>query len=175
MWHFYRSTLDLNLPIEQVFEFFCRAENLERITPPSLGFKILTSLPIEMKQDAVIDYRIRLHGIPMRWRTLISVWNPPFEFVDEQIKGPYLSWIHRHSFQRIGDSSTRMTDYVRYRLPFTPAGDIIYPLIKREVEGIFHYRNEKIPELLHPAAARMESAAGGSPATLEVPRAAARK
>ena len=148
MWHSIRTQLDLDHSLEAVFDFFCRAENLERITPASLGFKILTPLPITMRQDVEIDYRISLHGIPMRWRTLIPVWNPPHEFVDEQIKGPYKTWIHRHTFEALEPNRTRMRDYVRYELPLTPLGDIAHPLIRRQVEGIFRHRNAVIPQLL---------------------------
>lgn len=87
----------------------------------------------------------------MRWRTLIPVWDPPHEFVDEQIKGPYKTWIHRHTFEELGPRQTKIIDYVRYELPFTPLGDIAYPLIKRQIEGIFRHRNEVIPKLLQPA------------------------
>lgn len=148
MWHYIRTEVDLPLGIDDVFDFFSKADNLEKITPPSLGFKILTPLPIEMRQDTLIDYRIGLNGIPMKWRTLISVWNPPFEFVDEQLKGPYKTWIHRHSFTQLSEGRTRITDYVRYELPLTPLGDVVHPLIKRQLRGIFAYRNELIPSLL---------------------------
>lgn len=148
MWHELRSELTLPLPRDEVFAFFAKAENLQKITPDALGFAILTPLPIEMRQDVTIDYKIKLHGVPMRWRTLIPVWNPPHEFVDEQIKGPYKSWIHRHTFAELGPRETRMTDYVRYELPFTPLGDLAYPLIKRQVAGIFAHRNAVIPKLL---------------------------
>jgi ligand-binding SRPBCC domain-containing protein len=148
MWHEIRTELDLDQPQSVVFEFFSRADNLEKITPAHLGFTILTPLPIVMRQDTVIDYRIRLSGLPLRWRTLIPVWQPPHEFVDEQLKGPYKTWIHRHSFEALGPDRTRMRDYVRYELPLTPLGDLAYPLIKRQVEGIFRYRNAQIPQLL---------------------------
>lgn len=148
MWHSLRTELSLPLPREEVFEFFAHAGNLERITPDELGFEIVTPLPIEMRQDTVIDYRICLHGLTMRWRTLIPVWNPPYEFVDEQIKGPYKTWIHRHTFEEVSLKETKMIDYVRYELPFTPLGDLAYPLIRRQVEGIFAHRNRVIPKLL---------------------------
>jgi ligand-binding SRPBCC domain-containing protein len=149
MWHELRAEIDLPHPIDEVFDFFSRAENLEAITPDSLGFEIRTPLPIEMRQDVVIDYRIRLGPFPMRWRTLIPVWNPPHEFVDEQIKGPYKTWIHRHSFESIEHGrATRMRDYVRYELPFTPLGDLAHPLIGRQVRSIFAHRNRIIPRLL---------------------------
>jgi len=147
MWHSYRTELELPLPVEDVFKFFSKADNLERITPANLGFQILTPLPIQMRQDTVIDYRIKLSGIPMRWRSLIPVWNPPYEFVDEQVRGPYKTWIHRHSFKNLG-GRTRMTDYVRYELPFTPLGDLAYPFIRKRVAEIFEFRNKRIPELL---------------------------
>ncbi|MGF1451212.1 MAG: SRPBCC family protein [Opitutales bacterium] len=148
MWHFLRSQLELDLPVPQVFDFFSRAENLEKITPDNLGFEILTPTPIEMTRDIEIDYRIKLSGLPMRWRTLISVWQPPHEFVDEQLKGPYHSWIHRHTFAPLEGGRTLMTDYVRYKLPFTPFGEIGIFYVKPQVETIFRHRNEKIPELL---------------------------
>lgn len=148
MWHYIRTEVEVPLEIEAVFAFFSKADNLERITPKSLGFKILTPHPIEMRQDTVIDYRIGLNGIPMRWRTLIAVWQPPYEFVDEQLKGPYQTWIHRHSFSPMESGGTRITDYVRYELPLTPIGDIAHPLIKRQLQGIFKHRNAVIPALL---------------------------
>lgn len=152
MWHSLRTELILPLPRGEVFEFFAQAGNLQKITPDELGFEILTPPPIEMRQDTVIDYRIRLNGLPMRWRTLIPVWNPPHEFVDEQIKGPYKTWIHRHTFEVLGERETKIIDYVRYELPFTPLGDLAHPLIRRQVEGIFAHRNRIIPKLLGAAA-----------------------
>jgi ligand-binding SRPBCC domain-containing protein len=148
MWHHLRTELELPHDLETVFDFFSRAENLEAITPPTLGFRILTPLPIAMGCDTVIDYRIRLFGLPLRWRTLIPVWNPPHEFVDEQIRGPYKTWIHRHRFTALPEGGTRMIDEVRYELPFTPLGDLAYPLVGRQVRAIFAHRNRIIPGLL---------------------------
>ncbi|WP_309381311.1 SRPBCC family protein [Cerasicoccus frondis] len=148
MWHSIRTELKLDLPRDEVFAFFAQAENLEKITPRELGFRILSPLPIQMRQDVEIDYRIRLHGLPLRWRTLIPVWNPPYEFVDEQIKGPYKTWIHRHTFEELGPQQTNIIDYVRYELPFTPLGDLAFPLIRHQVESIFRHRNAVIPQLL---------------------------
>ncbi|QYY37036.1 SRPBCC family protein [Ruficoccus sp. ZRK36] len=148
MRHHLHAELELPLPIGEVFDFFSKAENLQRITPPSLGFEILTPLPIKMKVGTLIDYRIKISGLPMRWRTHIPVWDPPHEFVDEQLKGPYRSWVHRHRFEEIDSGRTRILDDVTYVLPLTPLGDLAYPFIKRQVETIFRYRNEMIPKLL---------------------------
>ncbi|GHB96438.1 SRPBCC family protein [Cerasicoccus arenae] len=148
MWHSIRTELTLPLPQETVFDFFSRAENLEKITPTELGFHITTPKPIVMRQDLEIDYKIRLHGLALRWRTLIPVWDPSHEFVDEQVKGPFKTWIHRHTFKAIGPMETKMIDYVRYELPFTPFGDLAYPLIHRQVKRIFAHRNTMIPSLL---------------------------
>ena len=88
----------LSHPREQVFRFFASAENLNLLTPPWLGFNILTPLPIEMAVGTIIEYRIRLRGLPLTWRSEITEWQPPVSFCDEQRRGPYRFWIHRHTF-----------------------------------------------------------------------------
>lgn len=135
-------------PRDEVFDFFSRAENLERLTPANLRFRILTPLPIEMREGALIDYRLRLNGIPLKWRTLISTWDPPNVFVDTQLKGPYRQWIHTHRFTDAGDGRTLMEDEVRYRLPFGPLGMIALPIVRRQVQGIFEYREKALAEAL---------------------------
>lgn len=129
-----------------MFDFFSRAENLERLTPGSLQFRILTPLPIEMREGALIDYQLRLYGAPLKWRTLISTWDPPNVFVDTQLKGPYRQWIHTHKFTDAGAGRTVMEDEVRYRLPFGPLGRIALPVVRRQVEGIFEYREKALAE-----------------------------
>jgi len=145
--HLLQRELWIPQPRAEVFEFFADARNLERITPPWVQFQILTQGDIEMRPGALIEYTIRIHGLPARWLTEISEWNPPFQFVDEQRKGPYKSWHHTHKFDE-KDGGTLMTDEVRYELPFGPLGDLVHRLIvRRDVENIFTYRNACIPEL----------------------------
>lgn len=133
--------------VETVFAFFGNAENLERITPPELAFEILTPTPIVMRAGKLIDYRLRLFGIPFRWRTQIVEWQPPHHFVDEQLRGPYASWRHVHTFTEC-EAGTRMTDRVEYRLPFLPAGAVALPLVRRQLDHIFRYRASTIRRLL---------------------------
>lgn len=132
-------------PLEEVFAFFAEARNLESITPPWLKFEIRTPGPIEMREGAVIDYRIRVHGIPMRWRSEITVWEPPHRFVDEQRKGPYRTWIHEHSFEE-RDGGTLVGDHVRYA---APGGRLIEKLVvERDLRRIFDHRLKRLEELL---------------------------
>jgi len=130
----------------EVFDFFSRAENLERLTPPELGFHIVTPRPIEMKAGVLIDYRLRLFGLRFGWRSLISRWEPPAEFVDVQVKGPYKEWIHRHRFEPVA-GGTRIHDEVQYALPLSPLGDLAYPAVKAQLKRIFGYRHRVIGTL----------------------------
>lgn len=133
--------------IEQLFDFFSKAENLNSITPPLLGFKIITPLPVEMKKGTIIDYKIKLNGIPFSWRTEITKWDPPFLFEDTQIKGPYKLWIHEHRFDE-KEGMTIMTDTVRYLSPGGIFEFIPHNLmVKKKVEFIFDYREKVLNEL----------------------------
>jgi ligand-binding SRPBCC domain-containing protein len=137
----------LSSTIDEVFQFFANAENLERITPPELAFQILTPTPIVMGEGTVIDYRLRLFGVPFRWRTRIIQWQPDNQFIDEQIQGPYSKWTHLHSFAESAEG-TRMKDRVEYRLPLQPAGLVALPLVRRQLDRIFRYRANAIQKLL---------------------------
>jgi ligand-binding SRPBCC domain-containing protein len=130
----------------EVFPFFADARNLEAITPPWLGFDVTTPGPIDMRPGALIEYRLRLHAVPIDWRTTIAVWDPPRRFVDVQIRGPYRLWHHTHDFEPDGAGGTVMRDTVRYALPFGPLGALAHALlVRRDLEAIFDFRREAIP------------------------------
>jgi ligand-binding SRPBCC domain-containing protein len=148
--HILTRKLTLNLPREQVFDFFADAGNLERITPPELRFHITTPQPIDIKKGALIDYRLTMRGFPVRWQTEISEWNPPVSFVDRALKSPYRQWIHRHVFTENSNDGTDIEDIVRYRLPLEPFGDLAHWFVRRELDYIFDYRQKIVAEILQP-------------------------
>lgn len=158
--HVLHSRLELPLPREAVFAFFAEAANLELITPPELCFSILTPLPVEMRRGTVLDYRLRLFGLPFRWRTLIAAWDPPHGFVDVQVKGPYALWEHTHVFVPT-PSGTLVDDLVRYRLPLAPLGEVAHPPVRAQLERIFAYRRAAVRRLLAGTAAGRPARPGG--------------
>ncbi|MFA6046485.1 MAG: SRPBCC family protein [Phycisphaerales bacterium] len=135
--------ISLWLPVKRaaLFPFFADAANLNLITPPWVHFKILTPLPLEMREGALLDYRIRLHGIPIRWRTRITSWEPDRRFVDEQIKGPYYLWRHEHTFED-ADGGTLCRDRVTYA---HPGGALVHRwFVGPDVKRIFEYRQARL-------------------------------
>lgn len=136
------------IALERVFDFFADAANLESITPPWLNFRILTPRPIGMQSGTLIDYQIRWSGIPLRWQSEIREWNPPHEFTDVQLIGPYRLWHHRHEFQshRVdGQNVTHMRDIVQYALPVTGVSWLAHAMIvRKDLERIFDYRRTMI-------------------------------
>ena len=134
---------------EDVFPFFADAGNLEAITPPELRFDIVTPRPITMGEGTLIEYRLKLRGLPISWLTRIEVWEPGVRFVDQQLQGPYKLWHHTHEFEATGDGETIMRDTVRYAIGFGPFGELAHRLlVRRDLEGIFDYRTAKVPELM---------------------------
>lgn len=134
----------LPYPRNEIFEFFSDAFNLETITPPWLQFRVVTPAPIAMREGTRIDYRLRIHGIPVRWKTRIVAWNPPQSFVDEQIGGPYRVWIHEHRFSE-HEGGTFCEDSVRYA---PPGGALIHKLfVERDVREIFAYRRARLIQI----------------------------
>ena len=129
--------------LDEVFAFHADAANLQAITPAWLDFRILTPSPIEMRPGALIEYRLRLRGLPIRWLTEITAWDPPHRFVDEQRRGPYRLWVHEHRFEAVG-GGTRIDDTVRYAVPF---GALVHAwAVAPDVRRIFAYRHERLLE-----------------------------
>ena len=128
-------------PPEDVFPFFADAFNLQAITPAWLHFRVLTPEPVTMAAGTLLEYRLRLHGLPLRWLTRIEIWEPPLRFVDVQVRGPYRLWHHTHTFAPAGDG-TLMGDRVRYALPLGPLGELAHvALVRRELDRIFAFRH----------------------------------
>ena len=151
----HRLETDVWLPreVSAVFHFFADARNLERITPRWLHFKITTPVPIEMRAGAKIDYRLRLHGWPIRWQSEITSWEPPYRFIDEQRRGPYKVWIHEHFFESL-DGGTRVMDRVHYDVPL---GSLVQRwLVGPDLRRIFEYRKKKLLRIFAPPADAVE-------------------
>ena len=141
------ASITLMASLDVVFDFFSRARNLQELTPPWLKFDVLTPEPIVMQPGTLIDYRIIIHGIPIRWRTEITRYEPPAIFTDRQLRGPYSLWDHTHTFEAISPEVTQARDIVVYR----PRGGVLAPLlnslfVQRDVERIFAFRHAMLAE-----------------------------
>ena len=135
----------LAAPPEAVFPFFADARNLEAITPPLLRFRVVTPDPIVMRVGTLIQYRLRLRGIPVNWLTTIQEWDPPHRFVDVQLRGPYALWHHTHDLADDGAGGTVMRDTVRYALGFGPFGELAHRLfVARDLDAIFAFREQAV-------------------------------
>jgi len=131
-------------PIDEVFAFFSDAHNLETLTPSWLRFQVLTPQPIHMRAGTIIDYRLRVRGVPLRWQSEITRWNPPHAFVDEMRRGPYRRWHHTHTFTAL-HGGTLVEDHVDYAVP---GGVIVHRLlVGPDVARIFTFRRERLAAL----------------------------
>ena len=143
-----RKSIWLPQPRAKVFEFFSNPGNLDRLTPAWLKFAILTLATSQITQGALLDYRLRMRGMPIRWQSKIAVWEPPYRFVDRQTKGPYSLWVHEHTFEE-RDNGTLVVDNVEYAVP---GGTIVQRfLVAPDIERIFDYRHKVLEELFNPA------------------------
>jgi ligand-binding SRPBCC domain-containing protein len=142
--HVLERSQRLPRPPGDVFPFFADAFNLEAITPQWLRFRVLTPAPVTMAPGTLLEYRLRLHGLPLRWLTRIEAWEPPVRFADAQVRGPYRLWHHTHSFEPDGDG-TVMRDRVRYALPLGPLGELAHAaLVRRDLDRIFAFRQAAV-------------------------------
>jgi ligand-binding SRPBCC domain-containing protein len=130
--------------LQTTWRFFSSAENLPRITPPWLSFRIDTPTPVTIEADSLLDYTIRWMGLPIRWRTKIIDWSPPRQFIDLQVKGPYALWHHQHRFNEV-DDGTECSDRVIYQLPVPGVRRLVHTMtVRKQLVGIFNYRREVI-------------------------------
>jgi ligand-binding SRPBCC domain-containing protein len=136
-------------PRHEVFAFFADARNLQALTPAWLNFEVLTPAPITLRAGTIIDYHLRVHGVPIRWRSEITLWDPPRQFADMQLRGPYALWQHTHIFDE-QDGGTLCRDEVRY----WPRGGRLanWLFVRRDVERIFRYREQRLSEIFKAAA-----------------------
>ncbi len=135
-------------PLDEVFEFFSRAGNLKLLTPPQMRFEMITPEPIAMHVGTLIEYRLRVHGVPLRWISRIEEWDEDRRFADRQLKGPYKLWLHSHEFEAV-PAGTRVSDHVRFELPLGLLGELGgLPLVRRDLGRIFDYRREAVEKLL---------------------------
>lgn len=145
--HLLERSQRIEVPIERAFAFYADALNLEPMTPPWLHFRVRAPSEITMQAGALLDYKLRLHGIPIRWQTLIETWEPPHRFVDSQREGPFALWEHTHTFEADGEGATVLRDQVRYKIPFGVLGELAHVFfVKRDLKRIFDFRAAAVAE-----------------------------
>jgi ligand-binding SRPBCC domain-containing protein len=149
--HLLERSQHVPLAVEEAFAFYGDAGNLEPLTPPWLHFALTSPGPAAMEQGTLLEYRLRLHGLPIHWRTQIESWEPPRRFVDVQLQGPYRLWEHTHVFESDAEGGTTIRDRVRYALPLGPLGEIAHRLfVRRDLGRIFDYRRDAVARRLGP-------------------------
>ena len=141
---FLRAEQFVPVDLETTFAFFAEAGNLQRLTPPWLDFTITSRLPVDMRDGALIDYTLKVHGIPIRWQSVIGEWNPPHRFVDEQVRGPYRRWRHVHRFTA-KPGGTQVEDDVQYEVL---GGALANLLVRRDLRQIFGFRQRALVDAL---------------------------
>ena len=147
--HVLERSQRVEVPIEQAFAVYGDALNLEPMTPPWLHFEVLTPKPITLGAHALLDYKLRLHGVPIHWQTRIEIWEPPLRFVDIQVRGPYTLWEHTHLFEEDAEGRVAIRDRVRYEIPLGPLGEIADRLfVRRDLRRIFDFRAEAVRQRL---------------------------
>jgi ligand-binding SRPBCC domain-containing protein len=147
--HLLERSQRVEVPAERAFAFYADAANLEPLTPPWLHFHLLNEQPLTLETGALLNYRLRLHGVPIRWQTRIETWEPPHRFRDTQARGPYALWEHSHEFEPVGEAATVIHDQVRYALPLGPLGELAHRLfVRRDLERIFDYRRDGTAALI---------------------------
>jgi ligand-binding SRPBCC domain-containing protein len=150
--HLLERSQPVGIPVEQAFAFYGDTLNLEPMTPPWLHFHVTNAGPVTMEPGALLNYRLRLHGVPIRWTTRIEIWEPPTRFVDIQLSGPYALWEHTHEFEPNGSGGSIIRDRVRYAIPYGPLGQLAHLLfVRRDLERIFDYRAKAFARLVQPA------------------------
>jgi ligand-binding SRPBCC domain-containing protein len=154
--HVFESRVWLARPRPEVFAFFAEPASLERLTPPAFRLRLLNRT-VTMTTGAVLDFRLRWLGIvPLRWRAFVREWDPPFRFVDVQVRGPYARWEHRHRFLEEG-GGTWVEDRVTYRLPLGLLGRAAHALVvERQLRELWAYRHQQLAELVRPLSAPAE-------------------
>jgi len=147
--HLLERSQRVEIPVELAFDFYADSRNLEPMTPPWLHFRLTSPGPVTLERGALLDYRLKLHGVPIRWTTRIETWDPPFGFIDTQLKGPYALWEHTHVFEEAGEEATVVRDRVRYALPLGPLGALAHRLfVRRDLGRIFDYRAEAFARIV---------------------------